>query len=101
LKLKHLLRRCSLCPTIWQKKKKLIEKIGAVKPSQADDLKVIKGVGPKLEKALNDLGIYTYEQLSRLSDQEYEWIDQLLHVFQGRSKRDHWAEQAQELLEHA
>ncbi len=79
-------------------KKKLIEKIGRADSSQRDDLKLIKGVGPKLEKALNDIGVYTYQQLSRLSNQEYELIDQLLHVFQGRSKRDHWAEQARELL---
>jgi len=79
-------------------KKKLIAKIGLATPDQRNDLKVIKGIGPKLEKILNDLGIYTYEQLSKLTNKEYELVDQLLGLFQGRSQRDQWAEQAQELL---
>ncbi|MGO4836567.1 oligopeptide/dipeptide ABC transporter ATP-binding protein, partial [Rhizobiaceae sp. 2RAB30] len=33
--------------------------IGISKPSRPDDLKLISGVGPKIEKTLNDLGIYT------------------------------------------
>jgi molybdopterin-containing oxidoreductase family membrane subunit len=76
----------------------LIDKIGAASPGQHNDLKAIKGIGPKLEKMLNELGIYTYEQVSRLTNKEYELIDQLLGSFQGRGRRDHWAEQAQELL---
>lgn len=79
-------------------KKKLIDKIGAAPAGQRNDLKVIKGIGPKLEKMLNELGIYTYEQMSRLTNKEYELIDQLLGSFQGRGQRDHWAEQAQDLL---
>ena len=79
-------------------KKKLINKIGTAKASEKDDLKLIKGIGPKLEEMLNELGIYTFEQISRLTDTEYELIDELLVIFQGRSKRDNWAKQAQELL---
>lgn len=40
-------------------------------PSQArvvpDDLKVIKGIGPVIERKLNDAGIYTFEQLGNLT----------------------------------
>ncbi len=36
-------------------------------PPQRDDLKMIKGIGPKMEKKLNDAGIYTFDQMSRLT----------------------------------
>ncbi len=39
-----------------------------------DDLKVIKGIGPAIEKKLNDAGIHTYETLSRLTVEELENI---------------------------
>jgi predicted flap endonuclease-1-like 5' DNA nuclease len=32
-----------------------------------DDLKVIKGIGPVIERKLNDAGIYTFEQLGNLT----------------------------------
>ena len=75
-----------------------MDKVGIVSPSQRDDLKAIKGIGPKLEKMLNDLGIYSYEQVSRLTNKEYELIDEILGSLPGRGQRDRWAEQAQELM---
>ncbi len=39
-----------------------------------DNLKVIKGIGPAIEKKLNDAGIYTYEALSQLTVEELETI---------------------------
>jgi len=33
-------------------------------PAQKDDLKVIEGIGPKIEKMLYEAGIYTWKQLS-------------------------------------
>ena len=35
--------------------------------SRKDDLKVLKGVGPQIEKKLNDAGVHTYVQMSRLT----------------------------------
>ena len=45
-------------------------------PSQneKDDLKVIKGIGPAIEKKLNNAGIMTYDALARLSIAELEAI---------------------------
>lgn len=79
-------------------KKKLTALLGNVKPADRDDLQQIKGIGPKLEEQLNAMGIYTFRQLSRLTDSEYELIDSLLEGFQGRGRRDHWAEQAKAML---
>jgi NADH-quinone oxidoreductase subunit E len=62
----------------------------------ADDLKKISGVGPKLEKLLNSLGIYTYDQVAAWSAQDVAWVDQRL-TFKGRIARDDWMRQAKTL----
>jgi predicted flap endonuclease-1-like 5' DNA nuclease len=46
---------------------------GPIAP-QRDDLKMIKGIGPKMEKKLNDAGIYTFDQMSRLKSSELQMI---------------------------
>mgnify|MGYP000050043597 CR=1 FL=1 len=68
----------------------------AKKPSRPDDLKLISGVGPKLEKVLNDLGIYTFAQVSKWKKTERDWVDNYLK-FKGRIERDDWVKQAKAL----
>lgn len=63
----------------------------------ADDLKMIKGVGPKLEAVLNDLGFFHYDQIAAWSADEIAWVDQNLKGFTGRVSRDNWVAQAQAL----
>ncbi|MEO1294027.1 MAG: hypothetical protein AAFV62_14585, partial [Pseudomonadota bacterium] len=63
-----------------------------------DDLKLIKGVGPKLEALLNDLGLYYYRQISALSPEDVAWVDSRLR-FRGRIVRDRWLVQAATLDE--
>ena len=63
----------------------------------ADDLKLISGVGPKLEGVLNNIGIYSFDQVSKMTEKEYDLLDSLLDSFQGRAKRDDWAGQAKNL----
>ncbi|MCP5536424.1 MAG: NADH-quinone oxidoreductase subunit J [Akkermansiaceae bacterium] len=75
------------------------EKRGLVytsKPDEADDLKVISGVGSVLESKLNDFGIYTYKQIADWSEANIEEFDNLLS-FKGRITRDDWLTQAAEL----
>jgi len=67
-------------------------------PATVDDLKLIKGVGPKLEGMLNGLGIYTFEQIAGFSVSELQWVDENLTSFKGRAFRDDWIAQAKELL---
>jgi NADH-quinone oxidoreductase subunit E len=63
----------------------------------ADDLKKIKGVGPKLEALLNTMGIYHFDQIAAWSDAELAWIDDNLEGFKGRASRDEWVAQAKTL----
>ena len=66
------------------------------KPKTPDDLKLISGVGPKLEGVLNELGIYTFAQISKWKKAEREWVDGYLK-FKGRIDRDDWVKQAKAL----
>jgi predicted flap endonuclease-1-like 5' DNA nuclease len=59
-----------------------------------DDLKRIKGVGPKLEKLLNALGVTSYSQIAAWDDDEIDRIDAQLGAFAGRIRRDDWPTQA-------
>lgn len=65
----------------------------------ADDLKKIKGIGPKLEEMLNGLGIYHFDQIAGFSDAELAWIDDNLQGFKGRATRDDWVSQARALVQ--
>ena len=66
------------------------------KPNDADDLKQIKGVGPGLEKTLNELGIYTFAQITQWNADDIAWVDSNLR-FKGRIVRDDWVSQAKTL----
>ncbi len=63
----------------------------------ADDLKKIKGVGPKLEKMLNGMGIYHFDQIASWKAEELAWVDENLEGFKGRASRDNWVSQSQTL----
>ncbi|MGC9419494.1 MAG: NADH:ubiquinone oxidoreductase [Rhodovulum sp.] len=63
----------------------------------ADDLKKIKGVGPKLEKLCNELGFYHYDQIAGWTADEVAWVDEHLEGFKGRVSRDDWVSQAKVL----
>lgn len=60
----------------------------------ADNLKLIKGVGPKLEALLNRLGFFHFSQVAEWSAEEVAWVDQNLEGFKGRVSRDDWVAQA-------
>ena len=61
---------------------------------EPDDLRKLKGVGPKLATALNGLGIVRYDQLAKLTPSQLEKIDEHLGSFKGRLQRDRVVEQA-------
>lgn len=67
-------------------------------PAEPDDLKKIRGVGQKLEALLNELGVYTFEQIAGFDDANLAWIDANLETFKGRPFRDDWIAQARDLL---
>jgi len=66
-------------------------------PAEKDDLKKIQGIGPFIEEKLNELGIYTYEQLSQLDDDMIPVLTSAIEFFPGRIERDEWVGQADRL----
>lgn len=66
------------------------------KGGKADDLKMIKGVGPGLEKTLNEMGFWHFDQVAGWRKKEVEWVDERLK-FKGRIERDEWIKQAKTL----
>ncbi|WP_345741666.1 endonuclease [Roseovarius nanhaiticus] len=73
------------------------ETLSAPRGGKADDLKMIKGVGPKLEIMLHGMGFYHYDQIANWSEEEIAWVDQNLQGFKGRATRDDWKGQAKTL----
>jgi len=68
--------------------------LAAARESGADDLKKIKGVGPKLEQQLNELGLFHFDQIAAWTEAEVAWMDGNLKGFKGRVSRDDWVAQA-------
>ena len=63
----------------------------------SDDLKLIKGIGPKLEGMLNDLGIYKFSQIAEWTQQDIHEISSKLGSFKDRISRDDWVKKARKL----
>lgn len=61
--------------------------------SGKDNLKRIRGIGPKNESALNDLGIFHFAQIAALNAREVLWVGSFL-AFPGRIEREKWLDQA-------
>ena len=62
--------------------------------NQKDDLTKLDGIGPNIEQRLNDIGIYNYEQVSKLNTEDIHKITELIDFFPGRIERDNWVGQA-------
>lgn len=59
-----------------------------------DDLKLIKGIGPKLEKLCNSLGVMRFDQIAAWTARDVAKVDDHLGSFKGRITRDEWVAQA-------
>ncbi|HXX86788.1 MAG TPA: hypothetical protein VEN29_22755 [Casimicrobiaceae bacterium] len=70
--------------------------LGAAEP---DDLKLIVGIGPVLERMLHNLGIGTFRQIAHWSERDVAEFDAKLPEFPGRITRDQWVTQARALHE--
>ncbi|MCF6275091.1 MAG: DUF2853 family protein [Robiginitomaculum sp.] len=90
-------------------KKKVVKKAApkkAAKPrilydkptdGKPDDLKLISGVGPKLEKMLNKTGVYYFPQIANWKKSDVKMVNDKLGAFPGRIERDEWVRQAKGL----
>ena len=74
----------------------LTDIIGEADAKDADDLKQLTGVGPAYEKKLNGIGVFTFQQVSKLNKKSTEILETLLKS-PGRVERDGWVKQAKEL----
>jgi large subunit ribosomal protein L21 len=68
-----------------------------VASATADDISLIAGIGPKILKGLNDLGVTSFAQIASWTDADVERIETELKQ-KGRVAREEWIEQAKELL---
>ncbi|MEM0993822.1 MAG: helix-hairpin-helix domain-containing protein [Bacteroidota bacterium] len=64
---------------------------------EKDDLTLINGLGPFLEKKLNEVQIYTYDQISTWSPSDIQTITKQIGFFPGRIEQDNWVGQAARL----
>jgi len=68
--------------------------------NRPDDLKLISGIGPKLEQKLNSIGIWHYEQVAAWTQSNVDWVNAAIS-FRGRIEREKWVQQANQLLQDA
>ena len=71
---------------------------GTATMAEKDDLKMISGIGPFIEKRLHALDIYTFRQISKFTAKDIETINVAIVYFSGRIERDEWVAQARELM---
>ncbi|MHB1111071.1 MAG: hypothetical protein ACYCZU_12255 [Devosia sp.] len=70
--------------------------LGAPRDGRKDELRRIKGLTPRIEAALNDLGIFHFDQIAAWDKKAIVWIDSHL-ALKGRPGREKWIEQARQL----
>ena len=71
---------------------------GTATAEEKDNLKMIKGIGPFIEKRLHALEIFTFRQISKFSKKDIDTVNEAIEYFRGRIERDKWLDQAKELL---
>ena len=74
------------------------EGLESAREGGADDLKRINGIGPKIERSLNGLGVFHFDQIAAWTDETAAWVDGHLR-FKGRARREDWIGQARALAE--
>ena len=71
-----------------------LQRLTAPRGGVADDLKEIEGIGPAIEKLVNGLGFYHFDQIAAWTDEDVAKVDAELRTFKGRITRDKWVAQA-------
>ncbi len=73
------------------------DRLGIAHKHEANNLTLIDGLGLWVEERLNLLGIYTFDQISKLTHEDIETITEVLEIIPGRIEKDNWVSQAREL----
>jgi len=64
---------------------------------ERDNLKMIKGIGPAIQKTLNEMGICRFGQIADMSEYDIDRVAQRLKGFRSRIYREDWIGQARDL----
>jgi predicted flap endonuclease-1-like 5' DNA nuclease len=95
------IEQCRKLVSGWRPEREIGDKpkdiLSGPRNGKADDLKLIWGVGPKLEAMLNKAGFFHFDQIATWTDREIAWVDTQLGDFGGRAVRDKWVEQCKKL----
>jgi len=73
------------------------DRLGVAHKHEANNLTLIDGLGLWVEERLNLLGIYTFDQISKLTHADIETITEVLEIIPGRIEEDNWVGQASKL----
>lgn len=84
---------------IIEDKSTFADKVETEDPIERDNLTLIEGIGPFLERKLNENGIFTYEQIGTFDDRRIEEVTKDIQFFEGRIKKDDWVGQAKSLYQ--
>ena len=68
--------------------------LNAPRGGKGDDLKLIIGIGPVLEKLLNGVGVWHFDQMASWKAKDIAFVDGKMEGFHGRITRDEWVKQA-------
>jgi large subunit ribosomal protein L27 len=71
--------------------------VGEADAASADDLKKLTGLGPATEKKLNDIGIYTYAQVAKLTKPARALVEELIGFKAEKIEEDEWVAEAKKL----
>ena len=75
-----------------------VQQVNVAVPEQKDDLKQINGIGPTIETKLNEMGIYSLEQVSNFTRSDIEKVAKHLNSFPKKIEKENWIAQARALL---
>jgi len=74
------------------------DRIGYASNLNKDNLKLIVGIGKFIEQKLNTLGIYTFGQIAKCTDEDIKIITDAIEFFPGQIEKDNWVAQAKKLV---
>lgn len=69
-------------------------RLTAARGGSADNLKEIEGIGPAMEKLVNSMGFFHFDQIASWSEADVAVVDSEMKTFKGRITRDKWVAQA-------
>lgn len=74
-------------------------RLSAPRGGKADNLKEIEGVGPAMEKLVNEMGFFHFDQIATWTEADVAWVDAKMKNFKGRITRDRWVAQARIIVD--